>query len=121
MTIATLLAGLLLAGSTTAPAAEGAAGNSASAQDVAASDQIEVAAVLSSGDPVQLINRGISYARQGDTDMARAMFTRVADNRMRYQMETADGRWMDSRNIARKAIGMLDRGEFTPSRIANAD
>jgi hypothetical protein len=53
--------------------------------------------------------------------MARAMFTRVADNRMRYQVETVNGGWKDSRNLARKALGMLDRGEFTQSRMAKAE
>ncbi len=119
MAIATLLAGLLLAGSTTAAAnAEG--GQKLVAQP-AASDEIEVAAVLDNGDPVQLINRGVSLAREGETEMARTMFTRVADNRMRYQMETARGDWEDSRNLARKALGMLDRGEFTQSRMAKAE
>ncbi len=120
MAIATLLAGLLLAGSTTA-AANAADGQDAAMQPTASSDEIEVAAVLDNGDPVQLLNRGVSYAREGETEMARAMFTRVADNRMRYQMETARGDWQDSRNLARKALGMLDRGEFTQSRMAKAE
>lgn len=120
MAIATLLAGLLLAGSMTAAAtAEG--GQDAATQPASASDEIEVAAVLDNADPVQLLNRGVSLARDGETEMARAMFTRVADNRIRYQMETASGDWKDSRNLARKALGMLDRGEFTQPRMANAE
>ena len=120
MAIATLLAGLLLAGSTTA-AATAVDGQDAAMQPTASSDEIEVAAVLDNGDPVQLLNRGVSHARDGETEMARAMFERVADNRMRYQMETANGDWRDSRNLARKALGMLDRGEFTQSRMAKAE
>ena len=119
MATATLFAGLLVAGAALAPQAGGTAADVVPAQ--AASEEIEVAAVLDSGDPVQLLNRGVDYARQGDTEQARAMFTRVADNRMRYQMETADGSWADSRNLARKALGMLDRGEFASSRVAKAD
>ena len=119
MAIATLFAGLLVAGATLAPQADGMAVDSG--EPVTSGDEIEVAAVLDSGDPVQLLNRGVDLARQGETDRARAMFTRVADNRMRYQMETANGDWADSRNLARKALGMLDRGEFVPSRVAKAD
>lgn len=118
MAIATLFAGLLAAGATLAPQADVSAANPA---DPVASEEIEVAAVMDSGDPVQLLNRGVDFARQGETERARAMFTRVADNRMRYQMETAQGEWADSRNLARKALGMLDRGEFVPSRVAKAD
>ena len=120
MAIATLLAGLLMAGSAASNA--GAADYKANAApQPAVADEIEVAAIIDNGDPVQLLNRGVEYARQGDTDKARALFTRVADNRMRYQMETADGSWADSRVLARKALGMLDRGEFTGSRMAKAD
>ena len=119
MAIATLFAGLLAAGAALAPQADRSAANTA--EPVGASEEIEVAAVMDSGDPVQLLNRGVDFARQGETERARAMFTRVADNRMRYQMETAQGEWADSRNLARKALGMLDRGEFVPSRVAKAD
>ena len=119
MAIATLFAGLLAAGATLAPQAQTA--NMDTSEPVAVSDEIEVAAVLDSGDPVQLLNRGVDHARQGETEQARAMFTRVADNRMRYQMETAQGGWEDSRNLARKALGMLDRGEFTAARVAKVD
>ena len=120
MAIATLLAGLLLAGTTTT-AAIAADDEETPTQTASTSGEIEVAAVIDNGDPVQLLNRGVSYAREGETELARAMFTRVADNRMRYQMETVNGDWKDSRNLARKALGMLDRGEFTQSRMAKAE
>lgn len=120
MAIATLLAALLLAGTTTT-AATAADARGTATQPASESDEIEVAAVIDNGDPVQLLNRGVGYAREGETEMARAMFTQVADNRMRYQMETVNGEWKDSRNLARKALGMLDRGEFTQSRMAKAE
>lgn len=121
MAIATLLAGLLLAGQSAAPAVNVVQGEGATASRAVTTDQIDVAAVLNTGDPAQLINRGIYYAREGNTDVAREMFTRVANNRMRYQMETADGSWEDSRNLARKALAMLDGGEFASARMAKAD
>ena len=48
------------------------------------------------------------------------MFTAAARNQQRYRLETAQGDWMDSRNLARRALAMLDRGEFrTNGRVAS--
>ena len=71
MAIATLFAGLLATGAALAPQADVSAANPA---EPVASEEIEVAAVMDSGDPVQLLNRGVDFARQGETERARAMF-----------------------------------------------
>jgi hypothetical protein len=57
-----------------------------------------------SGDPAALINLGAAYARQGMTQQAVASFKAAVDSPERYDLELADGTWMDSRWAARKAM-----------------
>ncbi|QWC57292.1 hypothetical protein F7D01_09515 [Erythrobacter sp. 3-20A1M] len=66
----------------------------------------------------RLINLGIAYARAGDTDRARDLFTRAA-RAERYDLETADGEWVDSRKLALQALASLDRGDFHTVRTAS--
>ena len=70
------------------------------------------------GNPAQLINLGIAYAREGDTSRARAMFEAAMRSDLRLQLETADGQWEDSRWLARRALARLDRGDFASTRVA---
>ncbi|MEM7690321.1 MAG: tetratricopeptide repeat protein [Pseudomonadota bacterium] len=63
-------------------------------------------------DPALLINLGIAHAQAGDADQARAMFERALVSPQPVKLETADG-VIDSRRLARKAMRMLERGEFT--------
>lgn len=81
-------------------------------QNTAAIERIEHNADLDQDDPARLINLGIAHARKGSDLEARAMFTAAARNETRYQLETAQGDWIDSRDLARRALAMLDRGEF---------
>lgn len=67
----------------------------------------------SPSDPALLINLGIAFAQQGDKSKARAMFKAAMDSPEQFDLETADGSATDSRRLARKAMAMLDRGEFT--------
>ena len=67
-------------------------------------------------DPAVLINLGIAYAQQGDDAKARAAFEQALSSRP-IDLDIADGTSTDSRRLARKAIRMLDRGEF---RVAAA-
>ena len=84
----------------------------------AAISRIEANTALDANDPARLINLGIAHAREGDAAKARAMFEAASDGD-RLQLETADGNWVDSRNLARRALAMLERGEFrTQSRTA---
>ena len=86
----------------------------------AAIERIEQNAELDRDDPARLINLGIAHAREGDAPAARAMFTAAARNEQRFQLETAQGEWMDSRDLARRALVMLDRGEFrSDGRVAS--
>lgn len=83
-------------------------------------DEAAAIATLSEaeGNPAQLINLGIAYAREGETSQARAMFEAAMRSDERLQLETADGRWEDSRWLAREALARLDRGDFAATRVA---
>lgn len=63
-------------------------------------------------DPARLINLGVAYARTGDVARARAMFRAAHTAADRVELETASGDWVYSRVLARRAMEMLDRGEF---------
>lgn len=92
----------------------------AGGQNNAAIRRIERNDELERDDPARLINLGIAHARRGSDVEARELFTAAARNDRRYQLETAQGEWMDSRDIARRALAMLDRGEFrTNGRVAS--
>ena len=83
-------------------------------------ERIEQNAELDRNDPARLINLGIAHARKGYDLEARAMFTAAARNDKRYRLETAEGQWIDSHDLARRALAMLDRGEFrTNGRVAS--
>ena len=67
---------------------------------------------LDGADPAKLINLAIAHARRGEADRARDLFEAVLTQGERVELETADGRWVDSRALARKGIAMLDNGAF---------
>jgi tetratricopeptide (TPR) repeat protein len=60
-------------------------------------------------DPALLINLGTAYAREGATDKAIAAFRAAIESPERYDLEMANGRWMDSREVARLALAALQR------------
>lgn len=62
-------------------------------------------------DPAILINLGIALAQQGDDAQALAAFEQALSIRP-VDLDIADGTSTDSRRLARKAIRMLERGEF---------
>lgn len=64
-------------------------------------------------DPALLINLGIAHAQSGSPDQARTMFERALVSPEPIELETANGEVIDSRRLARKAMRMLERGEFT--------
>jgi hypothetical protein len=74
-------------------------------------ERISADPVSSANDPAALINLGTAYARSGDRTAALARYTAALTSRERYDLELADGRWVDSRQAARLAIVMLRRGE----------
>ncbi len=89
-----------------------------SASALAAGRDAEAIAELeahTSKDPGQLINLGIAYARKGDEDAARSLFQAALTSPEPIELETADGSSTNSVRLARKALRMLDNGEFTPA------
>jgi predicted Zn-dependent protease len=58
-------------------------------------------------DPALLINLGSAYASLGDAARAEAAFREAADSSTRYQLELADGSWVDSRRAAQMALRQL--------------
>lgn len=62
-------------------------------------------------DPAALINLGTAYARMGRLSEARDCFDRAIASRERYDLELANGQWMDSRRAARAARELLERKE----------
>ncbi len=63
-------------------------------------------------DPALLINLGIAYAQAGNEAEARTAFRAAIAVRDSLDLETADGTTTESRLLARRAIAMLNRGEF---------
>jgi Tfp pilus assembly protein PilF len=70
--------------------------------------QLQESRRAESDDPAVLINLGTAYARQGRTSDARAMFQAALTSSERYELELADGSWIDSRKAARLALANLD-------------
>jgi Flp pilus assembly protein TadD len=64
------------------------------------------------GDPALLINLGSAYAELGQLDRAEACFREAADSTVRYQLELADGSWVDSRRAARTALLNLEQARM---------
>lgn len=119
-----MITALLLAAATMTPAAgEGLEvyGAESSRIDVAydelragrnaeAVERIRASGLLADGDPAALINLGAAYARQGDKQGARDCYRSAILSKTRYDLELADGEWMDSRAAARLAFVRLDQG-----------
>ena len=66
---------------------------------------------LEADDPAALINLGTANARLSNPDAALDHYRSAIASRQRYDLELADGRWMDTRAAARLAITMLAKGE----------
>lgn len=65
---------------------------------------------LSPRDPSRLINLGTAYARLGRMADAAAAYDAAIDSPVRYDLELADGRYVDSRWAARTARANLGAG-----------
>jgi len=85
---------------------------------IAAIERIEGSDARDGDHPARLINLGIAYARVGRDAEARAMFQAAERSEERYRLETATGDWVDSRDLARRALAMLDKGEFAAPAFA---
>ena len=71
---------------------------------------------LDKQDPAYLINLGTAYMQQGKYEKAEKAFKAAIMSNQRYDLELADGRWMDSRQAARKALSRLRHGGEFSSR-----
>ncbi len=107
----------------TAPAisaTEASAGNLAVAPLMArrhqdAIRQLEQARRADPEDPAILINLGIARAQLEQDNEARALFAEALKMPVSFDLATSGGQVTDSRRLARKALRMLDRGEFRSS------
>ncbi|MBD3728984.1 MAG: hypothetical protein IE933_04690 [Sphingomonadales bacterium] len=118
MAAASMLA-LVMMAQAPAPAVDVAYEQLNEGRNVAAIAAIELNTDLDENDPARLINLGIAYARQGDRTRARELFVAAERSPERVDLETAGGKWVDSRDLARQALAMLDQGEFAnPSRMS---
>lgn len=79
---------------------------------LAQGDNAGAIAALSSerSDPSRLINLGTAYARTGERAKAEAAYEAARASDVRYDLELADGRWMDSKAAARLALARLANG-----------
>ena len=79
----------------------------ASGRSDAALQKLEAAGALQSDDPAALINLGAAYAATGNTSKAMASYRAAMASAERYDLQLADGSWMDSRVAARAALQRL--------------
>jgi len=82
----------------------------------AALRKLEDSPGVKEGDPATLINLGTAYTRVGMTDRAMAAYRAAIASDMRYDLELADGSWMDSRVAAQTALDRLLRARARASR-----
>ena len=78
--------------------------------------RIENNEALAEDNPARLINLGIAHAREGDEAEARALFRSVVRSDTTVMLETATGEWVEARTLAKRALRMLDLGEFADAR-----
>ena len=94
-------------------------GEPAAVLNAAAVQRADIRTAIAQDDPAQLISIGVALARSGETAAALELLNAAARSETRYRLETAEGDWVDSRRLAMKVIGMIDRGEFAVSgRVA---
>lgn len=60
------------------------------------------------GDPAVLINLGTAHSMLGNYERAEFYYRAAREARDSYQMELADGRWVDSRDAARLALASVE-------------
>jgi tetratricopeptide (TPR) repeat protein len=85
-------------------------------ENQAAVEKILASDLFASRDPAALLNLGTAYARLGDHEKARHFYNAALTTRDRYQLELADGTWVDSRRAAHLARNMLAEGQVLALR-----
>jgi hypothetical protein len=66
---------------------------------------------IESDDPAALINLGTAHLRMGRQRDAQGYYMAALASESRYDLQLADGRWMDSRRAARLAVEKASRGQ----------
>ncbi len=66
--------------------------------------QLEQARADNPGDPALLINLGAAYAAVGEYALAETAYREAIASEDRYELELANGDWIDSRRAARLAL-----------------
>jgi Flp pilus assembly protein TadD len=64
---------------------------------------------VAADDPSRLINLGSALARKGRYVEADAIYRAAIASDIRYELELANGQWMDSREAAKLALSRLNR------------
>ncbi|MBB3860624.1 Flp pilus assembly protein TadD [Novosphingobium hassiacum] len=82
----------------------------------AAIARIERGGLARAGDPLALINLGTAYKMVGRKDEAQRMYRAAATSDQRYDVELANGRWVDSRSAANMAIAGIGREDVLALR-----
>lgn len=78
----------------------------------AAIARIERNGLARAGDPLALINLGTAYKMLGRKDEAQRLYRAAAASDDRFDVELADGRWIDSRRAANIAIARIGSSEM---------
>lgn len=81
----------------------------AQGEPAAAIARIDANEAIAEDDPAALINKGAAYARLGEKDKAADCYRAAIASTQRYDLQLADGSWMDSRSLARTALAALTR------------
>lgn len=100
------------------PSPELAAGTISAGHADRAIATLEKASAADPQDAAVLINLGIAYAQTGDEVRAREAFQQALACEEVIELETADGSATDSRRLAKKALKMLERGEFRSPAVS---
>jgi tetratricopeptide (TPR) repeat protein len=79
-------------------------------ENQAAVDRLTGESTLDKRDPSRLINLGTAYARLGRAAEAAAAYDAAIGSPIRYDVELASGRYVDSRWAARMALANLEQG-----------
>ena len=80
-------------------------------ENQAASEKLIGETTLDRRDPSRLINLGTGYARLGRTAGAGAAYDSAIGRPVRYDVELANGDYVDSRWAARTALANLNQGK----------
>ncbi|KLE34916.1 hypothetical protein AAW00_10870 [Aurantiacibacter luteus] len=77
-------------------------------QTEAAVAELEARLLDHPGDPALLINLGSAWSQLGNAERAEYYYRLARDADETYELELADGRWIDSRDAARLALASVE-------------